>query len=91
MFKMYSANVLCTYIVAFSQEVKCKSISFCCCRSEGQTCGLNTVKQSMSHSVIPSKTMSDIPEKTHVTRRQQSSYNLKTNLLTMSHITTRAL
>lgn len=34
--KMYSANVLCTYIVAFSQEVKCKSICFCCCRKKRQ-------------------------------------------------------
>lgn len=37
--KMLSANALCSYIVAFSQEVKCKSIGFCCCRSKRQvTC-----------------------------------------------------
>lgn len=33
-YKMYSTKVLCTYIVAFSQEVKCKSISFRCCSKQ---------------------------------------------------------
>lgn len=29
---MRSVNSICAYIVAFSQEVKCKAVCFSCCR-----------------------------------------------------------
>lgn len=71
-YKMQSANILCTYIVAFSQEVKCKSICFCCCRNN--RCISNTVKlqHSLQHSVKLTTNTQQVHLRKSVTKRQQS-------------------
>lgn len=43
-YAMDSVNTTCAYIVAFSQEVKCKAICFSCCRKNRY--GIESIKYS---------------------------------------------
>lgn len=87
-FEIPSANILCTYTVAFSQEVKCKSICFCCCRNN--RCISDTVKLSVRGTFCQTDhkhTAGTPKEKCD----KEATVHLKLNVLTMSYITMRAL
>lgn len=96
-YSTYSSAGLCTYIVAFSQEVKCKSICFCCCRNMRDK-SVREFRKSNYQLYVRFK-LSHIIQKTQGSTWKEKKCDKETgvqlksnnNLLTMSHITRRAL